>query len=50
MAHGTRESVSQSYDARVLAATRAWRYRPATPNGTPVKFRKTVQITIKLTT
>jgi TonB family protein len=45
-----RESVSQTYDAMVLSATRAWRYRPATANGTPVKFRKTVQITIKLTT
>ncbi len=44
-----RESVSQSYDAIVLTATRAWRYRPATMNGAPVKFRKTVQITIKLT-
>jgi hypothetical protein len=45
-----RDSVSQVYDAMVLSATRAWRYRPATANGTPVKFRKTVQITIKLTT
>jgi TonB family protein len=45
-----RESVSQTYDAMVLSATRNWRYRPATANGTPVKFRKTVQITIKLTT
>ncbi len=45
-----RESVSQNYDAMVLTATRAWRYRPATVNGAPVKFRKTVQITIKLTT
>ena len=44
-----RESVSQNYDAMVLTATRAWRYRPATLNGAPVKFRKTVQITIKLT-
>ena len=39
-------SVSQNYDAIVLAATKAWRYRPATANGAPVKFRKTVQITI----
>ena len=45
-----RESVSQNYDAMVLSATRGWRYRPATANGTPVKFRKTVQISIKLTT
>ena len=42
-------SVTQTYDAMVLSATRTWRYRPATMNGTPVKFRKTVQITIKLT-
>ena len=41
-------SVTQGYDAMVLAATKAWRYRPATVNGAPVKFRKTVQITIKL--
>ena len=41
-------SVTQAYDAMVLAATKAWRYRPATANGVPVKFRKTVQITIKL--
>jgi TonB family protein len=40
-------SVSQTYDAMVIAATRAWRFKPATINGRPVKFRKTVQITIK---
>jgi TonB family protein len=42
-------SVTQNYDAIVLAATRSWRYKPATLNGAPVKFRKTVQINIKLT-
>ena len=42
-------SVTQAYDLMVLAATKTWRYRPATVNGTPVKFRKTVQINIKLT-
>jgi TonB family protein len=42
-------SVSQSYDQMVVAATKLWRYRPATLNGVPVKFRKTVQITIKTT-
>jgi hypothetical protein len=31
----------------VIAAAKAWRYKPATLNGMPVKFRKTVQITIK---
>ena len=43
-------SVSPAYDQMVLAATKGWRYKPATVNGVPVKFRKTVQITIKLTT
>jgi len=42
-------SVTQSYDGIVLNATKAWRYKPATLNGMPVKFRKTVQITIKPT-
>jgi TonB family protein len=41
-------SVSQNYDAMVLAAAKSWRYKPATLNGVPVKFRKTVQINIKL--
>ena len=40
-------SVTPAYDQLVIAATRNWRYKPATQNGTPVKFRKTVQITIK---
>jgi len=40
-------SVTTAYDALALAATRAWRYHPAMLDGTPVKFRKVVQITIK---
>jgi hypothetical protein len=40
-------SVTSAYDSRVLAATIGWRYKPATVNGAPVKFRKIVQITIK---
>jgi hypothetical protein len=43
-------SVTQSYDKLAVAAARAWRYTPATLNGTPVKFRKIVQITVKPTT
>jgi len=43
-------SVTQSYDKLAVAAARAWRYQPATLNGTPVKFRKVVQITVKPTT
>ena len=42
-------SVTPNYDAMVLAAARGWRYKPAAVNGVPVKFRKTVQITIKRT-
>jgi tetratricopeptide (TPR) repeat protein len=40
-------SVTPAYDQLVIAATRNWRYKPATQNGVPVKFRKTVQIAIK---
>lgn len=42
-------SVSSNYDSMVLAAVKTWRYKPATLNGVPVKFRKTVQINIKMT-
>jgi TonB family protein len=42
-------SVSSNYDVVVLTATKTWRYKPATLNGVPVKFRKTVQISIKQT-
>jgi TonB family protein len=41
------DSVTQLYDGMVLAATRTWRYRPATVNGAPVKFRKVVQISLR---
>ena len=41
-------SVTPAYDALVVAATRAWRYKPATLNGAPVKFRKILQINIKV--
>ncbi len=43
-------SVSSDYDSRAVAATKTWRYRPATLNGAPVKFRKIVQIAIKAAT
>jgi hypothetical protein len=42
-------SVTSAYDRLAIAATRSWRYTPATVNGTPVKFRKIVQINIKPT-
>jgi TonB family protein len=42
-------SVTSSYDSLAIAATRSWRYKPATVNGVPVKFRKIVQIAIRPT-
>ena len=39
--------VSRAYDALALAAARSWRYKPATLDGVPVKYRKVVAITIK---
>jgi hypothetical protein len=42
-------SVTSNYDRLALAATKTWRYMPATVNGAPVKFRKIVQINIKPT-
>ena len=41
-----RGSVNASYDKQVLSATQGWRYKPATLNGTPVKYRKLVQIAL----
>lgn len=41
------QSVNEFYDGIALTATRTWKYRPATLNGVPVKFRKLVNITLK---
>jgi len=41
-----RLSIHPMYDPQLLAAARDWRYRPATVDGTPVKFRKMIQITV----
>jgi TonB family protein len=43
------EPITPVYDGLALRAARSWRYRPATVNGVPVKFRKIVQITVKKT-
>ena len=42
-----RQPVTPSYDALALNAAKTWRYRPASVNGAPVKYRKVVQITVK---
>ena len=43
-------SVNSTYDKLALAAARAWRYVPAKVDGTPVKFKKIVQVTVRPTT
>jgi TonB family protein len=42
-----RAPLEPHYDAMVLAATKSWRFKPATVGGTPVKFRKLISISIK---
>jgi tetratricopeptide (TPR) repeat protein len=39
-----RRSITAQYDALVLNDARKWRYRPATREGKPVKFRKVIEI------
>ncbi|MGQ0735644.1 MAG: energy transducer TonB [Acidobacteriota bacterium] len=39
--------IGQAYDVLALHAARTWRYKPATVNGTPVKYRKLVQVKIQ---
>jgi TonB family protein len=34
------------YDPQLMAAAKEWRYKPATVDGTPVKFRKMIQVTV----
>jgi TonB family protein len=41
-----RNSIHVMYDPLLVAAARDWKYKPATVNGVPVKFRKLVQIVV----
>jgi len=41
-----RQSTHPSYDALLLNASRGWKYRPATKDGTPVRFRKRILISV----
>lgn len=41
-----RESVHPMYDAELLTRGREWRYQPATLGGTPVRYRKMIQLNI----
>jgi hypothetical protein len=42
-----RAPIHPQYDPLVIAAARAWRYRPATVDGKPVKYRKLIAISVK---
>lgn len=42
-----RVAMDPVYDTQALAASRNWRYKPATRDGVPVKFRKLVQVRIQ---
>jgi TonB family protein len=39
-------SIDPRYDAQLLAAAQRWQYKPATVEGVPVKFFKTVQVNL----
>jgi TonB family protein len=42
-----KSSLGSVYDRQVIAAAKAWQFKPATLNGKPVKFRKAIQISVK---
>ena len=41
------DSVHAKYDASLLEATRKWRYRPATRNGQPVRYRLLTEVVLR---
>lgn len=41
-----RRSVNRLYEAELVAATRGWRYTPATQGGRPVKYERTLEVTL----
>lgn len=42
-----RQSINATYDALLVAAARTWRYQPARKEGVPVRFVKTVTISVQ---
>ena len=42
-----RTSINPRFDALVIGYAKTWKYEPARVSGTPVKFRKTINITLK---
>jgi tetratricopeptide (TPR) repeat protein len=41
------ESIAPPYDSRLIAASRTWRFQPATKDGVPVKYRKVFAIVLQ---
>jgi len=41
-----RQPINPGYDTLLVNATRGWKYRPATKDGVPVKFRKLILVTV----
>jgi len=42
-----RGSIHPTYDAQVLGAARDWKYKPATLNGKPVRYRRLIAINVQ---
>ena len=42
-----RDPINAIYDKLVVAAARTWKYKPATKNGVPVKYLKTIAVNLK---
>ena len=43
------EAIAPSYDSRLLAASKTWRFQPATKDGVAVKYRKTITVVLQPT-
>jgi TonB family protein len=41
-----REPVNSLYDELLLAAARTWRYKAATKDGKPVRFRRVMRVSL----
>lgn len=42
-----RVAVSPKYDPQLIEAAKGWRFKPATLQGVPVKYRKMIQVAVK---
>ena len=42
-----RTSIHPTYDAQILAAAKDWKYKPATLDGRPVKYRRLISINVQ---